>query len=285
MAKISSLFGLSGTIGNMTFVDSRAYKKHVRKKKGSHAINDALRKSCAELSAATPFAKRIKDSVNPYLTDFKDGELWTRLRSFVRTQLRAAGQVDYKQLEDMQFHKEHSLHSLLRGKIELSASSTEEELSVSLPLRSHPYFPVHYINAYRFTVVVVAISADGTSTQTWDHVFPVTMLKGKAMGEQTLHFPVGKEMKSFIICLKCDGYQDAVIMNNLRTKGMAVLKVVERQLNSEFRVSNSGLEIPNSEFRVLSSGALNSGVKFCSGSAFHFMDRSFVSLPAVGGSG
>jgi hypothetical protein len=113
----------------------------------------------------------------------------------------------------------------------------------------------------------------------------VTTLKGKALGEQTLHFAVGKEMKSFIICLKCDGYQDAVIMNNLRTKGMAVLKVVERQLDSELRAPDSERQVSNSEFRVSSSGALNSGVKFCNGSAFHFTDRSFVSLTAVGGSG
>jgi hypothetical protein len=231
MAKINSLFEISGTMGNITFVKSKAYGNHFRRKRGTNkpaVVNDSFRESSAELKASTPFAKLIKDSFNPYLFNFKDGTLWTRLRSFFRKQLRANSQVDYKELNDFQFHKEHSLNSLLQGKVGISAAVTEEELSITLELRGHPYFPVHYINAYCLTLAVAAISADSTTTQTWDHMFPVTMLTDKEIGQRVLCFPVSKEMKTFIICLKCDGYKDAVIMNNVRTKGMAILKVVER---------------------------------------------------------
>jgi hypothetical protein len=233
MAKIHSIFELSGTMGNMTFVDSRAYDKHVRSRRGTHkpaVVNDSFRKSSDELGTAIPFSQRIKNSFNPYLTNFKDGTLWMRLVSFFRKQLRTGDKIDYRQLEGFQFHKKHSLDSLLRGKIGISASVSDGELSISIQLRGHPYFPVNYINAYCITLAVVSISADGITTETWDHVFPVTMMiAGQEMGEQILRFPAGLEMKTFIICLKCDGYQDAVIMNNARTKGMAVLKVVERE--------------------------------------------------------
>ena len=49
MAKITSvIFKLQGTIDNITFVDSKTYKKHTRRKRGTvkkATINEALEES------------------------------------------------------------------------------------------------------------------------------------------------------------------------------------------------------------------------------------------------
>jgi hypothetical protein len=228
MAKVNSFIRLSGTLGDVTFVRSAVYGDIVRSKRGTYkpaVVNDSFLKSSEELKLAIPFAKLIKDNFNPYLTNFKDGTLWSRLRSFFRAQLRKHGKVNYNELKGLQFHRENSLSSLLGGNFEVIASRDAEDICVTVHLHSHPYFYLDYINAYRVTLIVVAISANSQSAKTKDHQFPITKLSSNVMEKQTLRFSVGKEIKNFVIALKCEGYQGNDMMNNVRTKGMEVVEV------------------------------------------------------------
>jgi hypothetical protein len=227
MAKVNSIIEFSGTLGGMTFVHSNTYRNHVRKKRRRGPVNDAFKKSAAELQKATPYAKLIKDCINPYVDNFKDGTLWSRLRSFFRKQCRE-GSVDYKALEGFQFHEKHSLDYLLHGTLVLTASADKDALTISIQQHGHPFFPLSYINAYRLTLVVIAIAAKRKTPQTTEHLLPVRRLEDNPQTETVLKIPVVNKNSPFIIVLKCEGYKDDLPMNNIRGQGMAVMQVVQR---------------------------------------------------------
>jgi hypothetical protein len=135
------------------------------------------------------------------------------------------GEIDYKKLENFQFHQKHSLYSLLQGKCDLTASVDKKALSITLQLHGHPHFPLRYIDAHKLTLAMIAITADSSSSRTTEHLFPLTRLEDNPIGEVQLNFPGEKKMKTFIIVLKCEGYKGKDVMNNLRTQGMGVVKV------------------------------------------------------------
>jgi hypothetical protein len=228
MPKVKSVIKLSGTLDQLTFVRSHTYGDHVRRKRGSvkpAVVNDAFKKSSDELRAATPYAKLIKDSVNPYVIRFKDWTLWSRLRSFFRKQVRE-GSIDYHLLEGFEFHKLHSLYSLLRSKPLLKVNMDEGELCLSFGLAVLPHFPVRGIDGYKLTLVIIGISTDGTSSITLDHTFHIKRLNDNSPEEQ-IRFALKEPLPTFIIALKCEGCRKSEVVYNVKANGMAVIGVVE----------------------------------------------------------
>ena len=228
MAKVNSLIKISGTLDDHTFVRSATYGDHVRRKRGSvkeALVNEAFRKSSEELRIATPYAKLIKDSVNPYLIYFRDWTLWSRLRSFFRKQIRE-GDINYQQLVGFEFHKAHSLYSLLRNKPSVNVHADEIEICVHIRFHLHPYFPVSYVDGYQFTILVIVVDATNKSVRTFEHVSAIRKLSDPLHEEEQLKFSREVHGSTVIVALKCEGCKGNDVMRNVKTQGMAIVQVI-----------------------------------------------------------
>jgi hypothetical protein len=102
MAKSRSIFKLSGTLKGITHVSSTAYGDHVRAARGTYTpvtLNESFKESGKALQLSNVFAKLIKDALDPYRANFKDGTLWRRLVSHFRQQLKDNNNgVDFRSL-------------------------------------------------------------------------------------------------------------------------------------------------------------------------------------------
>ncbi|HEX5169781.1 MAG TPA: hypothetical protein VFW11_11455 [Cyclobacteriaceae bacterium] len=228
MAKVDSIIKFSGTLDKLTFVRSAAYGDHVRRKRGSvkpARVNEAFKRSSDELKMATPYAKLIKDSVNPFLSNCRDWTLWSRLRSFFRKQVRS-GSIDYYELVGFEFHKKHTLDSLLRGRPAIDASINGSELCISFQLQAPPHIPLSYIDGYQLTLVVIGVNGESTSSCTGEYPLGLARLNEKP-GIEQLRLSLKEPADTIILALKCEGCKGNNVMNNAKSQGMAIVHVLK----------------------------------------------------------
>ena len=123
MAKVRSIIKLSGTLSDMTFVDSKAYGAHARAKRGTYtpiSLSEGMQKSAEVQKQVNLMAKIIFDAVNGFVPGFKDGKFWARLLSVFRKQQKADKIYSYKDFDLMEMRLEYptSKHGYFRLVVE-----------------------------------------------------------------------------------------------------------------------------------------------------------------------
>ncbi|RZJ80001.1 MAG: hypothetical protein EOO47_09010 [Flavobacterium sp.] len=123
MAKVRSIIKLSGTLSDMTFVDSKAYGAHARAKRGTYtpiSLSEGMQKSAEVQKQVNLMAKVVFDAVNSFVPGFKDGKFWARLLSVFRKQQKAGKIYSYKDFDLMEMRLEYptSKHGYFRLAVE-----------------------------------------------------------------------------------------------------------------------------------------------------------------------
>src|SRR5882724_6884777 len=98
--------GIQGTLGDLTFVKSKRYGKHVRSKRGTIkpvSLNNSLEENTAELTSAVLPAKLVFNAIRD---EHKDGTLWTRLLNIYRKKLKVGSTPDLLCIKDLECSKE-----------------------------------------------------------------------------------------------------------------------------------------------------------------------------------
>ncbi|RYG19672.1 MAG: hypothetical protein EOO07_06395 [Chitinophagaceae bacterium] len=119
MAKVRSIIKLSGTLTDLTFVDSKAYGAHARAKRGTYtpiSLSEGMQKSAEVQKQVNLMAKVVFDAVNGFVPGFKDGKFWPRLLSVFRKQQKAGEKYSYKDFDLMEMRLEYptSKHGFFR---------------------------------------------------------------------------------------------------------------------------------------------------------------------------
>jgi hypothetical protein len=123
MAKVRSIIKISGTLSDITFVDSKAYGAHARAKRGTYtpiSLSEGMLKSAEVQKQVNLMAKVIFDAVNGFVPGFKDGKFWARLLSVFRKQQKAGKIYSYKDFDLMEMRLEYptSRHGFFRVVVE-----------------------------------------------------------------------------------------------------------------------------------------------------------------------
>jgi hypothetical protein len=146
MAKVRSIIKLSGTLSDMTFVDSKAYGAHARAKRGTYSpisLSEGMQKSAEVQKQVNLMAKVIFDAVNSFVPGFKDGKFWSRLLSIFRKQHKDGRIFSYKDFDLMEMRLEYltSKHGFFKlvaennNKVQLHYQLAKEESYVLKLLR------------------------------------------------------------------------------------------------------------------------------------------------------
>jgi hypothetical protein len=237
MAKMRSIFNISGTLLGVTMVNSKRYGKHVRAARGTWkeaTVNKAFKEASMHLQAARVPAQIIKNALDLYRECFEGGYLWQRLLSLFCKQHKQHYTFDFSALQHMEVHEKFSLARLWEPKVQVCASTGKGALHILLSSRRHPVFAAaKSANGYRVQVVALFPNL-ATGSATHSALYSAVIPLGH-VGKEHQHGH--REDLSFdlrlpdnagvcVICIKLEGMVNHTAMAGHSSKGMRIVKVI-----------------------------------------------------------
>ncbi len=227
MPKISSIISSSEDGEKRTVVNSRAYGKHVRAKRGTHkplVVTDAMKKAGELMRSANAHAKVIMDAFKPFCKDLRDGKRWSRLVALFRKQLQE-GDIDLQVLVDtFYFHNRRRLNSVLSLNGE-EPQTEESGKSVVVKVSSESAVKPGRHDPDKYKQIIIAVFLDANfraSVLTDTKVMPIA--PGKR-NEHIATFSRPEGARTLIIAMKCI-HLDYEKESAGITPGMSVVSVV-----------------------------------------------------------
>lgn len=225
MAKSNSIFDFQGTFEGKTFVRSKTYGDHVRTARGTHKradINESCRQASARIIHANVPAKIIKDAIDPYRQNFKGGQLWQRLVSQFRKQLRAQNSFDFSKIERIEVHEQHRLSRLISLRVESVVDTMRNELRVTL-FCSLPKFRSASLNGYRLGVIAIFPDVERKISSSMA-AYSNTLNIKENPGTIELLFPLPENFDDYVLCAIVEGCENGVVYSSPSNKGMCIVE-------------------------------------------------------------
>lgn len=222
MAKARSIIKLSGTIGDITFVDSKAYGFHSRKKRTKWEKSAGMIASSTNQSVANLMAKIIFDAANEFAPGFKDGKFWSRLVSVFRQQAKAAMPFSYAGFHQMEMRPDYP--SSKHGRFMIADGSRNQTPETSIAKLSLNY---QVYNDVDLQLSLLRIVSDETL------LIPITreastmiIPAGEKMGSLDLDFAPLAEGFQALYVLKCEQMEDGKVTGLLKGMSVCFLKAL-----------------------------------------------------------
>lgn len=210
MAKVRSIMKLSGTVGEMTFVDSTAYGQHSRAKRGSKTpitLAEGMKVSSSNQNEANLRAKIVFDAVNKFAPGFKEGTFWSRLVSIFRKQKKAGNPYNYANFGEMEMRYDYSTSQL--GNFTLSREDSVIVLNYKLKADT----------GYRLSML--RISTDETLLISYpDEVMETQVEVGEQVGIIDFDFTPLPKGTPVLYALQCEQLKDGKLAGVLKGKSV-----------------------------------------------------------------
>jgi hypothetical protein len=233
MAKVTSLITLKGTIGNMTFVKSPTYGDHIRAKRGTHKkaeMNAACKRQSKKLVKGNTPAKIIKDAIDPYRQDFREGKMWQRLVSAVQKQGDPAA-FDFSKMKPFEIYDRYRLRRFFDLETKTRVDKARSVLRVAIRLNGCPHFTqTPFVDGYRIGVIAIFPDVKDAKARTaavYSEIMPVTEASPPPM-----EVPFPPKAKTFLICVRVEGFEKGEADVTVPSKGMRIVeggRIVKRE--------------------------------------------------------
>lgn len=228
MAKLDSVFRYQGTFKKVTRVNSNTWGDHIRAARGTYKkaeLNDGFRKSGAETKIANMLAKTIKDLYLPYMQDFKDSMMWSRLLSIFKLQL-SRNQHDPSKLEEFEFNNNALRHLIMRREVEASIDNSTLQLAVT----SRCVSKLPMTDSYQQTFVVTFYTnrLEGIGTALADSV--IHPRGGEAWYDHRASFEIPDDASLAMVGLKAVLIHRGKVVH-VAEGGMNIVKVLDMGLD------------------------------------------------------
>jgi len=226
MAKTkNALIKLSGTLYDVTFVDSKAYGKHARSPRGTHKkaeINAVLLENSRKTDVINNTAQVIHDHFKDIGHGFKEGRLWQALLSCFFTAPTTSLADLYTSIQGLELNRKYPLNRLVLVP-QLSVYVRKGKLRLNLEPQHHPHFSKQLeVDGYFYTVHLLyldskgeAIDTDGIETE-WVHFTDEVPF-------YELSFDVPLKICYYILVLEVVAGYKQVPLDVFPAKGMRVL--------------------------------------------------------------
>ncbi|MFD0940186.1 hypothetical protein [Pedobacter boryungensis] len=215
MAKARSVIKLSGTIGDITFVDSQAYGFHGRKKRTVWEKSDGMVASSTNQAQANLMAKIIFDAVNEFAPGFKNGKFWSRLVSVFRQQKKANEVYNYAGFDGMEMRLDYPISK--KGRFTLNHKNENAKHTLTLN------YYLNIISSYKLSILRIA--TDETL------LVPIAIEKlegetkeGEKNGSLDFQFPPLPENAQVLYVLQCEQLKNGKTTGLMNGKSVVFLK-------------------------------------------------------------
>ncbi|BAV05616.1 hypothetical protein SAMN05421788_108239 [Filimonas lacunae] len=234
MAKNNTLLKFKGNLGDVTFVESKAYDPHVRSKRGTFKpalLNDAMKASGETLAAGNKPAKMIFDVLAPYRIDFAGGPLWQKLVSLFKKQLSSQGSINLTSLTGFEIHPDYPLRRFMLPVVELNREA--DQVHVTVRYSVWPNFKKQpYIDGFRLQVIIVFPDMEqytATSVSEWTDIISLPdkrLITETPIEAGVVHFKYQPGFdKDALVCIKLEGCEKGMGLKPAVNKGMAIVRV------------------------------------------------------------
>jgi hypothetical protein len=223
--------GLSGTLDNLTFVHSKAYGDHLRRKRGTvkkAVLNKAMVESKNRLLHVNQIASLIFKSIS---NEHKDGKLWPRLLSKLRTQLKDYNFNDVSCLFKMECHTKRTLEKMFLHLLDVKVAETaKRQMNISLELQDTPLYDKKYLKEFQISMHV--LYPDFERSKLKKEVACSDVLQ-KANCPKAFSFvvPVPPKVTEYAVFMKVTECEDGKALNYPQSTGMRCVAVgaIERK--------------------------------------------------------
>lgn len=220
-----SAIRVQGSIFDVTVVNSKKYGVHLRARRGSKTpvtINDELQKSRNELLECNKPAKMMFDALRG---EHKDGDLWQRLLSLFRKQLKEDNSFSLSGFEHFECSTSYSLHQLLLNDYSITTKASTNKMRITLKLHNHPAWKKrNYVTGYRPEVILLFPDFEtGICTKALAQS-PIVHFKDE-LKPLRFDLPVPAGQKQWLLLLGITACEKNKVIIAPTHKGMAVVKV------------------------------------------------------------
>lgn len=212
MAKARSIIKLSGTIGDITFVDSKAYGFHSRKKRTIWEKSDGMISSSTNQSQANLMAKIIFDAINEFAPGFKNGQFWSRLVSVFRQQKKADESYNYARFKGMEMRLDYPTSK--QGVFSLSKNK-DESINLNYYLNNTTGYQLSILRIATDETLLVPFSIEKLEVEIKD---------GEKTGDLKLEFSALPECAQVLYVLQCEQFKDGKSTGLMKGKSVVFLK-------------------------------------------------------------
>jgi hypothetical protein len=242
MAELNPMFFFSGTLNGVTGVKSKVYGKHMRRARGTvkaAVINDEFKKSIELNKRANAIAKTIKDAIDPFRENFRDGTMWGRLVGLFKRHFRENSDLDLSILE--KFEPYHRIYLRTHYPVEANVNIQDgEQKFVDVEITSSTSLGSEEDNATGYLQTLIAVFIDAelkATTSSESATFPSSnLMKTDGLptvpssvaesNQQRVHWSIPDGTRSVIVFIKCEPFREDGPIGRTKLKGMKVLKVL-----------------------------------------------------------
>jgi hypothetical protein len=227
MPRKKALFPWERHSNGMVQVDSKAYGKHHRNKRGTHkpaGVNDSFKEASKVLLSGSGAAKLIKDALDPFRKNFYDGSLWSRLLSHFYKELEMKQAIDFRSLEAFGLYKGQTLSNVLGFELKVTTDPDRSTVKVHLAnISIRISREIRGIDAALVTPILVFVD----ECAEWvDPYGEVSVTLDRDDKEIKFEAPVPPNTGTVLVCIKCEGSDGSKVSTNLRAKGMDIVKAL-----------------------------------------------------------
>jgi hypothetical protein len=155
MAKIErGLIRLQGTIHDLTFVNSKAYRAHVRAPRGTYRkakCNAALTRNFQRTAVLVRTAKPVFEALKETGKDCRESFLWQHIMSRFRKCESNQPVRLLQMLEGLELNRKYPLLPLFDGSLKVTTVTEEKKILVTITADCHPS-ALKKVTDYRFAV-------------------------------------------------------------------------------------------------------------------------------------
>lgn len=216
---------LSGTLANLTFVNSKAYGSHVRRKRGTvkeAVLNETMVESSNRLIHVNKIASLIFKSISK---EHKDGKLWPRLLSKLRLQLRDYNFNDVSCLLNLECHKKRTLDSMLRFSWNVEVEEmAKRQLRINLQLPHTPKYDNKYLKEFQISMHVLYPHFEGSKLKKETACSDV-LQKAQCPRAFSFAVPVPAKASEYAVFMKVTECEGGEALNYPQSTGMRCVAV------------------------------------------------------------
>lgn len=222
MAKSFSIIKLQGTLDGMTHVQSKTYGEHIRKARRAGEVNETLKDNNRQIVAANAPARLIKNAIDQYREDFKGGQLWQRLVSHFKKELKEKQFIDVLALKDKEVNEHYPLSRIYSEVVSITIDPDKRILKVIISRGCVPNFKRKYIDGYKLSAIAVFPDFEGYNA---DSLLQETAIIAIAGSKENVcfEFDLKSSWRQYLICLKLEGCSEGNVCAGDSVRGMRIV--------------------------------------------------------------
>jgi hypothetical protein len=235
--EIARFLGVSGTVGNRTYVKGRKRRSHSRRRRGT-VRKAVVNQTLSSISGATKLLNAVGSSVHRVINhnwkDIRESGLWFEMLSRMRACTEKNDLSLLSSFIGLNFHKRYPLQDFFLQQLKISITPDDERIMVRLDVGSEPLQVKRKVTACRVTMTAIYPYVDSGITNQKNE--PVShheiihsdwLSTGEALQPMRFSFERPVMANYCVLCLVVETMEGNTPVTTLSGRRGAVVGVVE----------------------------------------------------------